>query len=160
PLREHPQRALAAEPVHRRDHVTTRLTRLEPPLPRLLRALEVGEIVGDVPRSDGAHGVAGRAGARLHVAEEVGLRVDLGGDAVPHRPGAEELVRPRRPQQRVPVARGIDLRRGPLVGRGYRLEIQARPWSSGTLRRIDESVSTHPYPVVGIWQVGEYVPPL
>ena len=70
---------------------------------------------------------------------------------------AAELARVRNLHHGIPIDRRIVLRRGGLVRRHHRLQVESLARSGFDLRRIDQPIAAHPDVVVGFGQIGHHV---
>ena len=154
PVGVHLQRALVAHARQRVGHEGACLARAHPLVPGFERVLRAGKQVGDGARGLGAHLMTHHAAAIADAADEIVLMHDAFGDAVAFLPRARELVGRGHFQQRIPVARRIELRCrtrigcrcGPQVQRHARLG--AAPW------RIHQAVAAHEDVIGAQRQVG------
>ena len=99
------------------------------------------------------------AASGLHVPQPVSLALHVRRDAVALWSRTGELALVRRPEQGIPVAGRVVVRRRGGIGRYYRGQVQGVAGRGFDLGRIHQPVAAHPHAVVRFWKVGQHVAP-
>ena len=138
------------------EHLFAGLPGLDAAEPRFFGSIELAQriryVLRERARGKLAQLMAADAAVVLHRVEPVALGY-LGGNCAL----AAELARLRNLHHRIPIDRRIVLRRGRLVRRHHRLQIEILAGRGFDLRRIDQPVAAHPDVVIGFRQIGQHV---
>ena len=158
PVREHPQAALAAEAVHPRVHRGAALPGLHPVVPRREGRVEVVELI-DLAGDAGAELVAELA-PLLHAVDPPRLARHRRRDAVAVGAGAGELAPVGHLDERVPVVRGVDLRRVARRGGEDRAQGDLVSETPADPVGVDQPVAADPEVVGRLRELGQQEAPL
>ena len=154
PVGEHLERALAAEAVHRSVHPRAALAGLHAVVPGGDRRVEIIEVLDD-PRRRVAELMAELA-PLLHDVDPRRLALEALVDPVALRPGAREVARRRRLDQRVPVVPRVVLGGGRLIGRDDAGQLDlVTPGRELDLLGVDQAVPAHPDVVGRLRHLGQ-----
>src|SRR5215475_7169406 len=138
------------------EHLFARLPRLDAPEPHFLGSIKLAQrvryLARECPRGKLAQLMAANATVVLHRIEPIALGY-LGWNC----PLAAELARLRNLHHGKPIDTRIVFRRGSLVRRNNRLQIEILTGRGFDLRRIDQSITAHPDVVIGFGQIGKHV---
>ncbi len=157
PVRVHPECALTADLREARAHTAARLAGLNPLIPRALRIwCGIEDALGNAPRGGTAHLMAPGAAVGVDdLSDPFALAPDARSNAVAFLARARKIAHRRHLHQGEPELRGVILRGGLLVGRSDGLQVDDLSGRRFRLRRVDETVATHPHVVLGARQIGD-----